>query len=651
MNAEVVTHRLWFFDARRVFALAAVAVVALVTAGCAMFVNEAHAINPFVQLARLTASNGIGGQYVGEDVASSADGSTLVVAGPNQGPGTAYVFVRPTGGWADMTETVPLTVPDNHMTDDASSVAISANGDTILIGVVNQAIYVYKRGPGGWSSSATLAAVLKPSGAAGGFADSIGISGETIVSGARSTTIDHEYQGAVYVYAEPVGGWQNATETARLTASDDATFDSLGASVGIDGNTIAASAYGHDGSHGALYVFTRPSGGWVSGTQTAELTTPSAEYLGNTPYSVAISGSTIVAGSRQFTVGENTAQGAAFVWTMPSGGWHDLTSATAQLTAFEPFRYDYVGRSVAIYGTTIVLGAAEVESNKQQGAAYVYTEPASGWADMTETQKLTASDATNGADFGSSVAVGANTILVGAEFAGGPGKAYVFAGPPAEPTVLSAAATGVNGTQATLNGSVNPNGALVSDCHFEWGTTTAYGQSLPCVTPPGTGAEPVAVSASLSGLAPGATYHFRLVATGPGGTSYGTDEQLTTAAGEVLGTQETSPAKSVTTQTTQTPQLLPSTRTCVSARSFVIHIGLEHATRLHILSARVTVGGRLVARVKPGHLTVRIDLRGVPQSTVKVHIVAHVRGGGTITGTRTYHTCATSRLAAKKHVL
>jgi hypothetical protein len=713
-------------------------------------VNDAHAqypltIDPFVQSARLTASDGIGGQYVGEDVASSADGSTLVVAGPNKGPGTAYVFVKPAGGWADMTETIGLTVPNNWRTDDASAVAISASGDTILVGVVNEAVYVYKRGSGGWGTTAALAATLKPEDNAGGFGTSIGISGETIVVGARSTKLEHEYQGAVYVFSEPSGGWHSTSEAARLTASDAATFDSLGMSVAIDGNTIAASAPQHGGTSGAVYVFARPAGGWVSGTQTAELTSPSAQYLGDTPIGVAISGQTIVAGSRQFGLGENAAQGAGFVWTMPSGGWHDLTSATAQLTASAPTRYDYLGRSAAIYGRTIVLGASAVESTKQQGVAYVYSEPVAGWADMTETQKLTASDATNGADFGSAVAIGANTILVGAEFAGGPGKAYVFSGPPSGPTVLSAPATAVTGTQATLNGTVNPNGEAIGDCHFDWGPTTAYGQSIPCATAPGAGAEPVAVSATLpglsagqdyhyrlvatgpggtsygsdeqlntpaapsvsaaaatgvtgtgatlngaanpngsavsdchfewgattaygqtaacasapgagteavavsatlTGLTSGATYHYRLVATGPGGTTYGADQQFVTAAGAVLGTQESSPPK-----TTPTAPLLPPARACLSARSFVIHVGLEHAAQLHIVSARVTVAGRLAAILKPGHLTVRIDLRGFPRGTFTVHIVARVRGGRTLTGTRTYHTCLPGRPGAKRHVL
>ena len=506
-------------------------------------VNDARARYPltvdptFEQSAILTASNGIGGQYVGEAVASSADGSTLVVAGPNSGPGTVYVFVRPPSGWANATETQQLTVPENHNTDDASAVAISPSGETVAVGVTVGHVYVFTRPAEGWSKgSGTMATLTTTNETVRGFGESVAISGEAVVAGARSSNIGlHSNQGELLVYAKPSGGWKSMTaETAVLTASDGAENDALGMAVAIDGETIVGSAPMHK-PDGAVYVFLRPSGGWVSGTQTAKLSTTggSEVYLGNQRTALAISGSTIVAGASSAEVGTNKGQGIVYVFSEPSGGWKDTSTETAQLTASGGELDDYLGRSVAVYGNTIVAGATEA-NNHAQGAAFVYTEPVSGWAGTTEAQKLTASDATNGAQFGSAVAAGANTILVGAEFATAgitfsSGKAYVFATPPAPPVAVSAAPTNVTLTQATLNGTVNPSGSTVSSCHFDWGTTTGYGQQIPCVSSPGEGVEPVAVSATLTALTPGTTYHYRLVATGPGGTVEGADEQLTTA--------------------------------------------------------------------------------------------------------------------------
>ena len=93
---------------------------------------------------------------------------------------------------------------------------------------------------------------------------------------------------------------------------------------------------------------------------------------------------------------------------------------------------------------------------------------------------------------------------------------------------MTGAATAVTQTSATLNATVNPNSGTVSDCHFEYGPTEAYGSSATCTPSPGSGSSPVAVSAAITGLAANTTYHFRISATNPGGTSKGSDQTLTT---------------------------------------------------------------------------------------------------------------------------
>ena len=84
--------------------------------------------------------------------------------------------------------------------------------------------------------------------------------------------------------------------------------------------------------------------------------------------------------------------------------------------------------------------------------------------------------------------------------------------------VLTGVATEIGGTKAKLNGTVNPYGTQIEECFFEYGVTTAYGQSAPCAQSPaaiGAGEAPVAVSAEITGLAPAGTQHFRLVAVSP----------------------------------------------------------------------------------------------------------------------------------------
>src|SRR5437588_8543305 len=99
---------------------------------------------------------------------------------------------------------------------------------------------------------------------------------------------------------------------------------------------------------------------------------------------------------------------------------------------------------------------------------------------------------------------------------------------PDAPTVKTEAATLVTQTTATLNASVNPNGSEVSECKFEYGTTTSYGSSAACTPAPGSGTSNVAVSAAIGSLAANTTYHFRASATNAGGASTGADQTLTT---------------------------------------------------------------------------------------------------------------------------
>jgi Tol biopolymer transport system component len=95
-------------------------------------------------------------------------------------------------------------------------------------------------------------------------------------------------------------------------------------------------------------------------------------------------------------------------------------------------------------------------------------------------------------------------------------------------------ATNVTASSTTLNGTVDPDGATITDCHFDYGTTTSYGEEAPCASTP-SGSSPVPVHADITGLAENTTYHFRLVAAYSGGSDAGSDETLTTPGMPVIG--------------------------------------------------------------------------------------------------------------------
>ena len=226
------------------------------------------------------------------------------------------------------------------------------------------------------------------------------------------------FGGAAYVFVKPAGGWANGTQTAKLTASDGFGLGS----VAISGDTIVAGAPAADvsghSSQGAAYVFVKPAGGWASRTQTAKLTASDGDWSDRLGWSVAIAGDTIVAGAPRPT-GPHDA-GAVYVFVRPAGGWADRTQ-TAKLTASQGRS---LGFSVAISGDTIVAGAPYVSrAATEQGNAYVFVKPAGGWVDATQTARLTASNAAAYDHLGWSVAASGDTIVAGAQ---GPGYVYVF---------------------------------------------------------------------------------------------------------------------------------------------------------------------------------------------------------------------------------
>jgi hypothetical protein len=119
-----------------------------------------------------------------------------------------------------------------------------------------------------------------------------------------------------------------------------------------------------------------PAAGWANATQTAELTASDGGAEDGLGSAVAVSGSTIVAGAPFHEAGINAEQGAAYVFTMPAAGWANAPQA-AELTASDGVAEDGLGSAVGVSGNTIVAGAPghKVGAKAEQGAAYAFANP------------------------------------------------------------------------------------------------------------------------------------------------------------------------------------------------------------------------------------------------------------------------------------
>jgi streptogramin lyase len=238
------------------------------------------------------------------------------------------------------------------------------------------------------------------------FGYSVSVSGNTALIGAPSRTINSNAdQGAAYVFVRGGGVW---TEQMELTAKDGAANDSFGISVSVSGNTAVIGADGKNSSRGAAYVFVSDGLGW---TQQQELTASDGAPGDDFGISVSVSGNTAVIGAPFKTINSNADQGAAYVFAgSATESW--TPNEQYRLTATDGVPGDDFGISVSVSGNTAVIGA--YGKNSSQGAAYVFVFNGKAWAQQPE---LTANDGAGGDDFGASVSVSGNTAVIGA-----PGK-------------------------------------------------------------------------------------------------------------------------------------------------------------------------------------------------------------------------------------
>jgi hypothetical protein len=383
------------------------------------------------QRAKLVASN-FYASVIASGVAISGD--TTVISTEAFRPFTnavADVFVKTAQGWQN---TAPVAKLIGSEPGQPYITPVAIDGDTIVVagavgfdGVAGY-VFVYEKPAGGWKDMVPTA-VLTPSDTTDTeFGDSVSISGDTIVVGDNGFSGYTAGLGAAYVYVKPKGGWHSMTETAKLTASDGVNTDLFGWSVSISGGTIVVGATQYSFSNpgtGKAYVFVKPSTGWTSMTQTAELTATGLVNGDVFGFSAAVDGDVIVVGSYPY----NGFLGAAFVYQKPAGGWANMTQ-TATLTEGDGTVGEFA-LSVAISGNIIIAGAPYRGTNPDasQGAVYVFEEPAGGWQNMASNTVLIGSDAHYNNSFGYFVGISGKTLVSDAQFRLQAPAAYVFSLP------------------------------------------------------------------------------------------------------------------------------------------------------------------------------------------------------------------------------
>jgi len=210
------------------------------------------------------------------------------------------------------------------------------------------------------------------------------------------------------------------TQEGKLTASDAVASDNAGHVVALDGDTAVVGSLNADlgvnfGNAGAVYVFKRTGTTWA---QQAKLTASSSGRNARFGTSVDIDGDKVIVGAPGVVVGIARDAGLAYVFTRSGSTW----SQSAILSAPDIAQSDLFGSSVAISGSTAVVGSPQEDPGNisNAGSAYVFTSSNDTWS---YNSKLAASDAAAADNFGVSVDILSTRIVVGAS---GASAAYTF---------------------------------------------------------------------------------------------------------------------------------------------------------------------------------------------------------------------------------
>ena len=421
---------------------------------------------------KLVGAGAVGNASQGQSVALSADGNTALIGGggDNSGAGAAWVWTRSGGVW---TQQGPKLVGTGvvGLAFQGQSVALSADGNTALVGGGEDngaagAVWVWTQSGGVWTQQGPK---LVGTGAVGPYTSegqSVALSadGNTALVGG---TGDNANAGAAWVWTRSGGVWtQQGPKLVGTGAVGNASQGSVALSA--DGNTALVGGGGDNGGVGAVWVWTQSGGVWTQ--QGPKLVGTGA--VGNASQgSVALSadGNTALVGGG----GDNGGVGAVWVWTQSGGVWTQQGPKLVGTGAVG------AGQGVAVAlsadGNTALVGGSEDNYNNGfAGATWVWTRSSGVWTQ--QGPKLVGTGAGGNASQGSvALSADGNTALVGGYLDnGGAGATWVFvAGAPSltnNPTSQTVAA-GSNATfTAAASGAPTPT--------VQWQVSTDNGMSV-----------------------------------------------------------------------------------------------------------------------------------------------------------------------------
>jgi hypothetical protein len=303
---------------------------------------------------------------------------------------------------------------DDGQANDLFGFRVLISGDTAFVSAPAPiyrpgSVYVFNKVNGTWTQTQKLVAspdFPPPPNWSDFFGWSLALSGNTLIVGAPFTLDVQGPTGAAFLFTLSNGAWE---QSQQLKASDGVAIDYFGQAVGLVGTTAIVGAYNKNGGEGAAYVFDSSGGEW---TQRQEIFASDGSPGDSHQFgeALAFDGRAILIGAPgpDYVSTNIYPVGAAYVFRNTTGAWTEVQ----RLTASDAAPGDQFGFAIELSDKRALIGApaANIGANLHQGAGYAFGRSEAMW---TQTQKLTASDGAAYDQFGQSVALQGRTAVIG----------------------------------------------------------------------------------------------------------------------------------------------------------------------------------------------------------------------------------------------
>lgn len=401
------------------------------------------------QIQKIIASDRASGDVFG--IAVSVSGSYAIVGAQNEAEdeagmntlvyaGSAYIFEKDNNGHWVQTQKI---VPSDRTSNDYFGGAVSISGNRAIVGAYEKnaigtnsfshagAAYIFERdGNGIWNEVKKI--VASDTGATDHFGYSVSISGDRVIVGspldAEDATGGNTLSSAGSAYLFERDGNGNWSQTQKIVPTDRASADLFGASVSISADYAIVGAYQEDenpaggntlNNAGSAYIFQRDGNNvW---NQTQKIVSSDRAITDRFGISVSISGTYLVVGAYledENETGGSTLSNAGSAYIFERDGNNNWVQVK-KITSSDRDPNDNFGQSVNITGNYVIVGAQHEAADTQggnilasAGAAYLFKRNGNG--NWNQTQKIVASDRANSDYFGFSVAISADYAFVGA---------------------------------------------------------------------------------------------------------------------------------------------------------------------------------------------------------------------------------------------